>query len=410
MIRNQSSRRRPHRQSWAVFAVVRCFAFAVGLLGCVNVSEPGKVAPAAGSPTQITPIEGNGQFGRAGQPLPVTLVVRVLDSVDRPIAGAAVTFTVTLGNGTIDGAAATTNGIGVATSGTWTLGPATGTQQVVARVGERTFVFEADAALTCEDLCPATRLAFERAGRIVVANEDGTNATRIAAGHNPSWGPGGRIAYEQFGNIWTIGITDAAPIPVTNESGADDAYPAFSPDGARVAFYRFLNEEHQSYLVVTRAGNANGNADENEPAMWWPLGRLTWSPDGSRIAFTCQGISRSDICVVPSDGDGYPYNFSLIELVVDAWIDEDPAWSPDGQHIAFTTNRNATDGKSYIAVIGLDGNDFMRLATGTQPAWSSDGKRIVFVGDSGLQVINADGTGLRRITNDPRDTSPSWRR
>jgi len=44
--------------------------------------------------------------------------------------------------------------------------------------------------------------------------------------------------------------------------------------------------------------------------------------------------------------------------------------------------------------------------------WSPDGKRILFrsrVGDVDIYVINSDGTGLKRLTNDPvEETTPSW--
>ena len=59
------------------------------------------------------------------------------------------------------------------------------------------------------------------------------------------------------------------------------------------------------------------------------------------------------------------------------------------------------------------------LATGQDgvydqhPAWSPDGKRIAFAsnreGDADLYVLNADGSGVTRVTVDPRDDSyPTW--
>jgi Tol biopolymer transport system component len=99
------------------------------------------------------------------------------------------------------------------------------------------------------------------------------------------------------------------------------------------------------------------------------------------------------------------------KITNDDWIDSDPAWSPDGARIAFTTNRAATDGRSYIALISPNGGGFTRLVPGRRPAWSPDGRRIVFVGGSdapGLYVVNVDGSGLARITDDPADNAPSW--
>src|SRR5207248_7885020 len=49
----------------------------------------------------------------------------------------------------------------------------------------------------------------------------------------------------------------------------------------------------------------------------------------------------------------------------------------------------------------------------TTPSWSPDGKELVFSGYDGgisdLFVVNADGSGLHRLTNDKyADLQPSW--
>lgn len=62
-------------------------------------------------------------------------------------------------------------------------------------------------------------------------------------------------------------------------------------------------------------------------------------------------------------------------------------------------------------LISPNAGGFTRLEPGHRPAWSPDGTRLVFVGEAdspGLYVVNADGSGLVRITDDPADTAPSW--
>ena len=83
-----------------------------------------------------------------------------------------------------------------------------------------------------------------------------------------------------------------------------------------------------------------------------------------------------------------------------------PAWSPDGQTIAVAGYRRVlfvnADGSGQRNVAlewGLDGF----------PVWSPDGQRIAFVRERGndgdIYVMNADGSGLRRLT---RTAGPGW--
>jgi Tol biopolymer transport system component len=110
----------------------------------------------------------------------------------------------------------------------------------------------------------------------------------------------------------------------------------------------------------------------------------------------------------------------------------DPTWSPDGRKIAYVG-----DGKIYV--MNADGSGKRRLTAGTAgtgardfrpdggPAWSPDGRKIAFetlrhagpyacsqAHPSGgcnweLYVMNADGSGQRRLTRDPgQDKGATW--
>jgi Tol biopolymer transport system component len=90
-----------------------------------------------------------------------------------------------------------------------------------------------------------------------------------------------------------------------------------------------------------------------------------------------------------------------------------PAVSPDGQRVAFTR----FSGKSDTYVMNVDGTGVTRLTenagNNTGPAWSPDGTRIAFSsdrdGDQEIYVMNADGTGPVRLTTSPgSDFSPTW--
>ncbi len=156
----------------------------------------------------------------------------------------------------------------------------------------------------------------------------------------------------------------------------------------------------------------------------------TFSPDGSRIAFTSRRKGNEDIFVMNADGTNLRQLTSnplaLLSPGIDNFSDYAPAWSPDGKQIAFTTARNNTKITSVdwnIYIMNADGSNphpwYASQSTSAtpvalEPAWSHDGKWIAFVspgvhgniyvypaepGSAGSQVTNFSGAIV---------ASPSW--
>ena len=113
----------PRAARIAVLAVV-----AVAACGRDQLSGPARV-PA--SMSAETPVALEAAVGSA---IPDGVAVIVRDGDGNPVAGVPVTFTPDAGAGTIARRAARTDGSGIASSGTWTLGKAAGSQRLVARV------------------------------------------------------------------------------------------------------------------------------------------------------------------------------------------------------------------------------------------------------------------------------------
>jgi len=266
-------------------------------------------------------------------------------------------------------------------------------------------------------------------------------------------GTGEKIAFQsrRSGNsqIWIMNPDGTEQARLTHNP-ADELMPVISPDGSMIAFVSDRDGASKIYLMAVDGSDQRpltGQSDvEEEPA---------WTPDGSDVVFRKtiadggvaifsasaeRGVIRqiTDAALRPKEPDMSPDGmrmlFSSLEHgIPELWIMdfEDgrqhripgspewgmaPVWAPDGQRIAF----GLLDPSSFTArihVMDADGSDDAVLTppgeTSEYPCWSPDGSRIVFQtfrdGNFEIYLMNADGTGVRRLTNDPAfDGRPSW--
>jgi hypothetical protein len=91
-----------------------------------------------------------------------------------------------------------------------------------------------------------------------------------------------------------------------------------------------------------------------------------------------------------------------------------PAWSPDGTRIAFQSSR---DRNVEIYVVNADGSGLARLtnnaANDQEPVWSPDGTKIAFAssrdGRFEIYVMNPDGSGVTGVSSEQAEEfEPSW--
>lgn len=84
--------------------------------------------------------QGDGQSAARGTKVAVDPAIRVTDAVGNAVQGINVTYAVTLGGGSVGNTSATTDALGVASAGNWTLGTTAGANKLEARVGGSTVV------------------------------------------------------------------------------------------------------------------------------------------------------------------------------------------------------------------------------------------------------------------------------
>jgi Tol biopolymer transport system component len=179
---------------------------------------------------------------------------------------------------------------------------------------------------------------------------------------------------------------------------------SWSPDGTRLAFHTGWVDDTGVYVLsadgsswrMTRIGK--GTAEWPHPA---------WSPDGELLAFV--GAGKRGIHVVKGDGGGRR-TVARTRADVTGLV-----WSPDGRKLAFLTSPNAPDGHREASLVNLDGRGRRNLwrdwGLVELPVWSPDGRMIAFTARSGsstdraIYVANADWTGQRRLA---QGAWPRW--
>ena len=238
-----------------------------------------------------------------------------------------------------------------------------------------------------------------------------------------------------------------------------DVYPAVSPDGNSIAFFR--TRADPPYLGDVYVGPMSGGEPKQITFDNLPIYGLDWSADGSEIVFssprgggnpgnlwrapasggTPEPVAAGTNAIFPTiarQGGRLAFGQSAFETniyrvpvpkqsspsspparFISSTLNEDaPQYSPDGKRIAFSSNRS---GSSEIWVCDSEGLNAVQLTsfgnsstTGT-PRWSLDGRKIAFdaraEGQADVYVISAEGGAPRRLTTEPsEDIVPSWSR
>ncbi|MBM3747597.1 MAG: hypothetical protein FJW34_17565 [Acidobacteria bacterium] len=175
------------------------------------------------------------------------------------------------------------------------------------------------------------------------------------------------------GRLWRISASgDSPPAPVP-QAGEGAIMPAVSPQGNRLVFSRLFADSNIWRIEASGPGGPAGAPRQvvaSTRADSWPA----FSPDGRRIAFESSRSGGFGVWLANADGSNSQ------PLHVDPnYLSEDPAWSPDGRTIAFDARK---DKQLQIYLISPEGGAPRRLTNHPSdnyvPSWSRDGKWVYF--------------------------------
>ena len=230
---------------------------------------------------------------------------------------------------------------------------------------------------------------------------------------------GQQVAFVKDKNIYKMnvdgsGMTQLTKILGEYTSGGSEL--VWSPDRTKIAFWLGTYPKQQIYTINVDGSNLK-QLTNNPQNQAYSL-KLFWSPDSSRIAYYYnkagdRGGKQQDIYAIDIN-TGTPQNITKKPTRYDAL-----SWSPDGKVLAFATG-DFYQQKLYT--MNADSSKLTQLATQlelsgiSQLPWSYDSQQIAFTFNeikgekSNLYVINRDGSGLIKLTNnnDLNASTPVW--
>jgi hypothetical protein len=229
-------------------------------------------------------------------------------------------------------------------------------------------------------------------GELWIMDSDGTHKAKVTtdvmvAVGGPSWSPDDTmLAFSRSEILPTIYLLDLSDRSQTRLALGMD--PAWSPDGAKIAFWWAVNEEtlqpqtkqtptsspterayyrYQIFLVDVQTG------EETILSSLTGDTRPAWSADGRQLAFSSFCSSSNDSCMrqggifaSSSDGTNRMQLTYWEDAAISVWSLA-PTWSPDGKEIAYVEGFYSDD--PAIHVMSSGGKTSRRLVPGTDPAW-----------------------------------------
>jgi Tol biopolymer transport system component len=209
--------------------------------------------------------------------------------------------------------------------------------------------------------------------------------------HRPS--PGAlTITAGGYNAKWPVEIVEVKPdgqavvlwrCPIAGGCGEPEGI-AWSPDGRRVAFTLAAFNLRSDYLGL-HILDVHTRRDLHPTVTNCTPASVAWSPDGQTLAYDCAAWSTgsSRIHLISRSG-------THDRVVAPAGVGANaPTWSPDGSRLAFSKH-------DAIYTLRLETRSLRLVArSGTSPDWSPNGRVIAYRSAKGVRLVSPGGEPVR---------------
>jgi hypothetical protein len=229
-------------------------------------------------------------------------------------------------------------------------------------------------------------------------------------------GANGRILYYESLTLG-IWIMDADGDNREQLTTQHDVFPSWSPDASKIAFQRAPGGLHAAGEVSCSAEVWTMDPNGDNQQMIVPGETPSWSPDGTRIVYSCNGVIM-ETDAVPGGGNDET-------ITQEAGVfDGSPVYRPGGGKIALL--RQVQSGGARVPspatvtyydvfIMDPDGSDAenvsQTLSNVSRPDWSPDGSKLIFRGDDGdlfTWTFGDDAPALLMDADGATIFDPSW--
>jgi TolB protein len=245
------------------------------------------------------------------------------------------------------------------------------------------------------------------ANHIYMVMPDGTGLTQLTSGASKNYQPGWSAAYQQIvfvsnrhnpatnvPQIYTL-VPKHNIVKRITFSGVADHSPAFSADGKKITFVRYVSSDVQKIVVI----NSDGTGE-----VVFPFGGSniapSFSPNGDKVIFASTMHSRTgaqqDREIYMANADGT----NLKRITTDGLSNHNPVWTPDGTKIVFESFRGGVEGIYKMNPDGTQIETLAKAAVGSNDwlGWAtvnSTSTKVLFwtdmAGKEELRIVGING-------------------
>jgi Tol biopolymer transport system component len=188
------------------------------------------------------------------------------------------------------------------------------------------------------------------------------------------------------GDLYQVPSLGGTPRKVLKEISGP---PAFSPDGQRVAFVRYIIGE---FSLLTASLDGSGErvlASYKLPELIVPE-RAAWSPDGKTLAFFLYSSHPVLTTIAAEGGQAQPVAGPHLQDIVDL------TWLPGGRHLV-VAGRPGPSGPKQLYEVSLEGGEARQITHGlseyTAVGVSADGKSLLALQHQTLATLQVATPG-----------------